>query len=58
MIGRPSDVQIITKAINGDGYFVALMQEEGSGYKTILAHYYPGSQLMPRLAPQDFTDVR
>ncbi len=35
MIGRPSDVQIITKAINGDGYFVALMQEEGSGYKNV-----------------------
>ena len=35
MIGRPSDVQIITKAINGDGYFVALMQEEGSGYKSV-----------------------
>ena len=36
----------------------AVMASEGSGYKTILAHYYPGSQLMPRLAPQDFTDVR
>ena len=24
MIGRPSDVQIITKAINGDGYFEQL----------------------------------
>ncbi len=35
MIGRPSDVQIITKAINGDGYFVALMNDESSGYKTV-----------------------
>ena len=35
MIGRPSDVQIISKAIDSDGYFVALMQEENSGYKNI-----------------------
>ena len=35
MIGRPSDVQIITKAINGDGYFVALMQDENSGYRSV-----------------------
>ena len=35
MIGRPSDVQIISKAIDSDGYFVALMQEETAGYKSI-----------------------
>ena len=35
MIGRPSDVQIISKAIDSDGYFVALMQEESSGYKKV-----------------------
>ena len=35
MIGRPSDVQVISKAIDSDGYFVALMQDENSGYKNV-----------------------
>ncbi len=35
LIGRPQDVQIISKVIEGDGYFVALLQDQTNGYKDI-----------------------
>ena len=35
LIGRPQDVQTISKVIEGDGYFVALLQDQNSGYKEI-----------------------
>ena len=35
LIGRPQDVQTISKVIEGDGYFVALLQDQNNGYKEI-----------------------
>ena len=35
MIGRPQDVQAMTKVIEGDGYFVALLQDSEKGYKDV-----------------------
>ena len=35
LIGRPLDVQIITKVIEGNGTFVALLQDQAGGYKSI-----------------------
>ncbi len=35
LIGRPLDVQIITKVIEGDGTFIALLQDQTGGYKDI-----------------------
>ena len=35
LIGRPQDVQIISKVIEGDGCFVALLQNQGSGLEDV-----------------------
>ena len=35
MIGRPQDVLAMTKAIEGDGCFVALLQEQEKGYRDV-----------------------
>ena len=35
LIGRPQDVQIISKVLEGDGCFVALLQDQNNGYKEI-----------------------
>ncbi|MBO8436412.1 MAG: endopeptidase La [Spirochaetes bacterium] len=35
LVGRPQDVQTMTKVIEGDGYFAAILQDQTSGYKTI-----------------------
>ena len=35
MIGRPQDVQTMTSVIANDGYFVALLQDQESGYRNV-----------------------
>ncbi len=35
MIGRPADVSAITRVIDGDGFFVAVMQEENGDFRTV-----------------------
>ena len=35
MIGRPQDVQTMTHVIENDGYFVALLQDQESGYRNV-----------------------
>ena len=35
MIGRPADVTAITRVIDGDGFFVAVMQEQNGNFRTV-----------------------
>ena len=35
MIGRPADVSAITRVIDGDGFFVTVMQEENGDFRTV-----------------------
>lgn len=35
LVGRPQDVQTITKVIEADGYFVAILQDQTNGYKEV-----------------------
>ena len=35
MIGRPADVTAITRVIDGDGFFVAVMQEENGSFRKV-----------------------
>lgn len=35
LIGRPQDVQTITKVIERDGYFVALLQDQTNGFRSV-----------------------
>ncbi len=35
LVGRPQDVQIITKVIEGDGTFIAVLQDQNNGYREI-----------------------